>query len=38
LLDHLPLAEPALIADPTQQIVQSWTRCATVIDPTGALR
>ena len=38
LLDHLPPAEPATIADPTEQVVQSWTRCATVIDPAGALR
>jgi len=38
LLDHLPPAEPALIEDPTRQVVQSWTRCATVVDPTGAMQ
>ncbi|MBI2693558.1 MAG: pyridoxal-5'-phosphate-dependent protein subunit beta, partial [Mycobacterium nebraskense] len=38
LLDHLPPAEPAVIADPTRQVVASWTRCTTVVDPTGAMR
>ncbi|PJE03450.1 MAG: pyridoxal-5'-phosphate-dependent protein subunit beta [Mycobacterium sp.] len=26
--------EPAIIADPTDQVVRSWTRCTTVRDPT----
>lgn len=26
--------EPAVITDPTDQVVQSWTRCTTVRDPT----
>ncbi len=38
LLDQIPPDEPATIADPTGHVVQSWTRCATVIDPTRALR
>ncbi|APD84493.1 pyridoxal-5'-phosphate-dependent protein subunit beta [Mycobacterium intracellulare subsp. chimaera] len=38
LLDHLPPHEPAVIDDPTGQVVQSWTRSTTVINPTGALR
>ena len=33
LLGHLPPAEPAVITDPGERVVQSWTRCATVIDP-----
>jgi cysteine synthase A len=38
LLDHLPSDEPATIEDPTHQVVQSWTRCTTVVDPAGVLR
>lgn len=38
LLDQLPPHEPAVIDHPSQQVVQSWTRCATVVDPTGAMR
>jgi cysteine synthase A len=38
LLDHLPPDEPTRIDDPTRQVVQSWTRCATVIDPAETLR
>ncbi|MCV7121733.1 PLP-dependent cysteine synthase family protein [Mycobacterium lacus] len=33
LLDWTPAAEPAVIADPGEQVVNSWTRCATVVDP-----
>ncbi|MBI2695374.1 PLP-dependent cysteine synthase family protein [Mycobacterium nebraskense] len=33
LLDVAPPSEPAVIEDPMQQVVDSWTRCATVIDP-----
>lgn len=38
LLDHLPPAEPVVITHPDEQVVQSWTRCATVLDPTRAMR
>lgn len=38
LLDHLPPEAPAVIDDPTRQVVQSWTRCGTVIDPAETLR
>ncbi|PJE18765.1 MAG: pyridoxal-5'-phosphate-dependent protein subunit beta, partial [Mycobacterium sp.] len=38
LLDQLPPEEPAVIDHPTDQVVQSWTRCATVVDPTGAMQ
>ncbi|WP_422613583.1 PLP-dependent cysteine synthase family protein [Mycobacterium intracellulare] len=38
LLDHLPPHEPAVITDPGERVVESWTRCATVINPAGALR
>ncbi|WP_082948847.1 PLP-dependent cysteine synthase family protein [Mycobacterium sp. 1274756.6] len=38
LLDRPPADEPAVITDPTAQVVQSWTRCSTVVDPVGALR
>ncbi|KAA1244762.1 pyridoxal-phosphate dependent enzyme, partial [Mycobacterium simiae] len=34
LLDRRPDAEPALIADPTHQVVTSWTRTTTIINPT----
>ncbi|WP_233213521.1 PLP-dependent cysteine synthase family protein [Mycobacterium hubeiense] len=33
LLDRDPPSEPALIAHPGEHVVQSWTRCETVIDP-----
>ncbi|MHA7653747.1 PLP-dependent cysteine synthase family protein [Mycobacterium sp. ML4] len=38
LLEQLPPEEPAVIDRPDQQVVQSWTRCATVVDPTGAMK
>lgn len=38
LLNHLPPAEPAVITDPGERVVQSWTRCATVLDPAGVRR
>nr|WP_236723415.1 PLP-dependent cysteine synthase family protein [Mycobacterium avium] len=38
LLDHLPPEEPAVITHPDAKVVQSWTRCATVVDPAGATR
>jgi cysteine synthase A len=34
LLDVVPPHEPAVIANPFERVVQSWTRCTTVIDPT----
>lgn len=34
LLDADPPTEPATIGHPTDEIVQRWTRCATVVDPT----
>lgn len=34
LLLAAPPSDPAVIADPTEQVVQSWTRCTTVVDPT----
>jgi cysteine synthase A len=37
LLGHLPPAEPAVITDPGERVVQSWTRCATVLDPAGVM-
>lgn len=33
LLDQPPPREPATISDPAERVVQSWTRCAVVIDP-----
>ncbi|OCB12858.1 PLP-dependent cysteine synthase family protein [Mycobacterium intracellulare] len=38
LLDQLPPNGPATIEDPTRQVVQSWTRCTTVVDPARAMR
>lgn len=38
LLDQFPPEEPAVIDHPNDQVVQSWTRCATVVDPTGAMQ
>lgn len=38
LLDQLPPQEPDVIDHPNQRVVQSWTRCATVLDPTGAMQ
>ncbi len=38
LLDHLPPHEPAVISQSNDQVVQSWTRCSTVVDPTGVTR
>ena len=34
LLDVDPPTEPTTIAHPTDETVTSWTRCATVVDPT----
>jgi cysteine synthase A len=34
LLDVAPPTEPAVIAKPSDRVVQSWTRCAAVTDPT----
>ncbi|MFQ2844914.1 MULTISPECIES: PLP-dependent cysteine synthase family protein [Mycobacterium] len=36
LLTEVPPTQPAVIDDPTDQVVQSWTRCTTVLDPTVA--
>ncbi len=33
LLKPLPPFEPMVISHPTEVVVRSWTRCATVIDP-----
>ncbi|MBG0729807.1 PLP-dependent cysteine synthase family protein [Mycobacterium intracellulare] len=33
LLDWQPVAEPTVITDPTQQVVTSWTRTSTVVNP-----
>lgn len=33
LLDVAPPSQSAVIEDPMQQVVQSWTRCAAVVDP-----
>jgi cysteine synthase len=38
LFDHEPPHEPAVINDPTEQVVESWTRCSTVIDPVQVMR
>ncbi|NOQ62010.1 pyridoxal-phosphate dependent enzyme [Mycolicibacterium fortuitum] len=35
LLGGPPTAEPAVIATPTERVVNSWTRCPTVLDPMG---
>ncbi|WP_099041867.1 PLP-dependent cysteine synthase family protein [Mycobacterium neglectum] len=33
LLGGQPPEEPAVIADPTERIITSWTRCLNVVDP-----
>ncbi len=33
LLDNAPPIEPTTIGHPSEQAVQAWTRCTTVIDP-----
>ncbi|MCV7055441.1 PLP-dependent cysteine synthase family protein [Mycolicibacterium gilvum] len=33
-----PGAEPAVVAEPTECVVQSWTRCARVVDPVAVAR
>jgi cysteine synthase len=38
LLDGEPASEPAVIGDPSEQVVTSWTRCTTVIDPVQVMR
>ncbi|RJO75141.1 PLP-dependent cysteine synthase family protein [Nocardia panacis] len=35
LLDTTPPTEPDRIAHPTERVVDSWTRCTTVLDPRG---
>jgi cysteine synthase A len=35
MLDHRPPREPEVMSDPGDRVVQSWTRCATVVDPTA---
>lgn len=35
LLDVPPPIEPATISHPGERVVQSWTRCTTVVDPTA---
>ncbi|MGH3563770.1 MAG: pyridoxal-5'-phosphate-dependent protein subunit beta, partial [Mycobacterium sp.] len=38
LLDHVPPDDPAVIGHPGEQVVQSWTRCTTVVDPAEEMR
>lgn len=38
LIGVAPSAEPAVIEDPTQRVVSSWTRCTTVVNPVEAMR
>ncbi|MCW1958123.1 MAG: PLP-dependent cysteine synthase family protein [Mycobacterium sp.] len=38
LLGVEPATEPHTIAHPAEAVVDSWTRCATVVNPTGAVR
>ena len=38
VLDVVPPAEPSTIDAPTRKVVTSWTRCATVVDPTAVVR
>ena len=38
LLDGAPPAEPLTIRDPAETVVDSWTRCATVVAPAKAGR
>ncbi|MEV0079097.1 PLP-dependent cysteine synthase family protein [Nocardia neocaledoniensis] len=37
LLTGAPPTEPATIAHPAERVVESWTRCATVVDPASAV-
>ncbi|MBC2644854.1 MULTISPECIES: PLP-dependent cysteine synthase family protein [unclassified Rhodococcus (in: high G+C Gram-positive bacteria)] len=37
LLDAPPPTDPATIDHPTDHVVKSWTRCATVVDPTESV-
>ncbi|MFI5498330.1 PLP-dependent cysteine synthase family protein [Nocardia asteroides] len=36
LLSGPPATEPATIGHPAERVVESWTRCATVVDPRAA--
>ncbi|WP_244975664.1 PLP-dependent cysteine synthase family protein [Mycobacterium kubicae] len=38
LLDHNPPLEPAVVSDPSAQVISSWTRCRTVRAPAAAGR
>lgn len=38
LLDRTPPLVPATIDNPIDTVVDSWTRCATVVDPTRTVR
>ncbi|MBY0390613.1 MAG: PLP-dependent cysteine synthase family protein [Mycobacterium pseudokansasii] len=38
LLDWRPTLEPAVIAHPGEKVVESWTRCTTVVNPALVLR
>jgi cysteine synthase A len=39
LLDQQPPpSEPLTVADPTETVITSWTRCARVVDPTRVVR
>lgn len=38
LLDATPPVEPGVIDDPIGQVVSSWTRCTTVVDPMAVTR
>ncbi|WP_081736211.1 PLP-dependent cysteine synthase family protein [Amycolatopsis orientalis] len=35
LLGQVPAAEPDVVDDPAAQVVERWTRCAHVVDPSG---
>lgn len=38
LLGHVPPTDPGVISHPAERVVQSWTRCATVVEPAKARR
>lgn len=38
LLDVAPANEPLTIRHPADTVVDSWTRCTTVVNPTEAVR
>lgn len=38
LFDRVPPEEPAVITHPGERVVESWTRCSTVVDPAEEMR